>query len=224
MSRSDDLSTAHRAWDERWSDATLRRDWESPEPAVVDAVPLLRERGVQTVLDVGCGIGRHALFLASQGFQVTGLDASRTGLEAARASAAEARLPVDLCLGSFTDLPFVSDSFDAVLSWNVIYHGDGEIAHQALREIVRTLIPGGFFLGTMISKRHFRFGEGKEIRPNTFVIESDAEKIHPHFYCDSHELMSLLRDFEVFRLEDRQQRGPGTFHFEFLAELVGTGA
>jgi tellurite methyltransferase len=219
MNQTRDLSTAHRVWDERWSDHAMRQDWATPEPAVVRSVSLMRQRGVRTVLDLGCGIGRHALYLAGEGFEVTGLDASRAGLDATRATAERAGLPVRLCLGTFTDLPFRSACFDAVLSWNVIYHGDGDVARQAIAEIERTLTPDGLFQGTMISKRHYRYGQGTEIRPNTFVIDEDQEKSHPHFYCDRDDLIALLHGFKIIRLDEREHREPDSHHLEFVAAL-----
>src|SRR5271169_75636 len=50
-------------------------------------------------------------------------------------------------------LPFADESFDYVLSWNVIFHGTmGDVGHR-LAEIWRVLKPGGLYQGTMLSKR-----------------------------------------------------------------------
>ena len=215
-----DLTTAHDAWDKRWADEQTRHDWERPEPPVIDAVPLLRKRGVRTVLDVGCGVGRHALYLSEQGFDVIALDASRTGLNAARQAAATSAATVEFLEGSFIDLPLPDRSVDFVLAWNVIYHGDRAVVQQALAEIVRTLTPNGLFQGTFLSKRHWRYGRGREIRPGTFVVDEEDEKSHPHFYCDAHEVMALIHAFDLFRLEDREQKGAGDYHIEILAELA----
>lgn len=220
MSEQRDLSTAHEAWEQRWADASQRADWLVPEQPVVSSVPFLHRYGAKTVVDIGCGVGRHALYLAEQGFDVTGVDLSPRGLDVAREAADGAGLPVDFKRGSFTDLPISDQSVDVALAWNVIYHGDGEIARQALSEIRRVLRPGGFLLATMISKRHHRYGEGKEIRPGTFIIDDgDDEKAHAHFYCDERELIGLLDGFRLYWLQDREQREPGTWHWEFLTVL-----
>jgi SAM-dependent methyltransferase len=57
-------ATAVEAWDERWATPEGRADWLVPHPTVTALVPVLKARGTQTVLDLGCGIGRHALFFA----------------------------------------------------------------------------------------------------------------------------------------------------------------
>jgi tellurite methyltransferase len=220
MTDRNDLATAHKAWEQRWTSAETRQDWLVPEPLVVDSVQFLRDREVRTVLDIGCGVGRHACFLAEHGFEVTGIDLSRSGLDISAETAKAAGVTIDFQLADFTDLPYLDDSFDLALAWNVIYHGDEDIVCTAIAEIHRVLKPDGLFLGTMISKRHHRFGEGREIRPNTFIVEDDDEKAHAHYYCNDRELISLLDGFQLFHLQDRQQRESGTWHWEFLAELT----
>ena len=221
MGEKNEFATAHQAWDQRWADEIIRQDWIKPEPLVVDSLPFLVEQGVRDVLDIGCGIGRHAIYLAGNGLKVTGLDLSESGLESAREATREAGVEVDFQIGDFTALPIEADSIDLALAWNVIYHGDGDVVRQAIAEIRRVLRPGGLFLGTMISKRHERYGQGKEIRPNTFIIDDDQEKAHAHFYCNDRELIHLLDGFQLFFLQDRQQREAGTWHWEFLAVETG---
>src|ERR671924_1433798 len=70
--RSEHLATAHQEWDKRWQIPEQRTRWLEPDPLVRSLVPLLRARGFARVLDLGCGIGRHAIYLASEGFLSVG--------------------------------------------------------------------------------------------------------------------------------------------------------
>ena len=63
-------TTAVEAWDKRWMTAEGRADWLDPDPDVMALLPELKRRGVRTALDLGCGVGRHALFLAEHGLAV----------------------------------------------------------------------------------------------------------------------------------------------------------
>src|SRR5215472_18663329 len=74
-------ATAVEAWDERWTTPEGRADWLVPHPAVAALVPVLKARGVQHVLDLGCGIGRHALLFAEHGFGVEAIDGAPAGLD-----------------------------------------------------------------------------------------------------------------------------------------------
>ncbi len=70
------MSLADRErWEDRWR--TRSHDLPHPEPFLVRHVGDLRPG---RVLDVACGAGRNALFLARRGFDVTGIDISETAL------------------------------------------------------------------------------------------------------------------------------------------------
>lgn len=220
------LTSAHVAWDRAWRELAASGEqspWRRPEPKVLASVPLLRQRGVRRVLDLGTGLGRHVLPLAAEGFEAYGLDASPSGVREISESAHAAGLRVGLVVGTFLQLPFASASFDFVLAWNVLYHGDAASTGQAVTEVARVLRPGGLYLGTMLSKRHAEYGVGREIRPNTFVQDGSRgdDRRHPHFYCEAAELLALHAGFEALALEDRDQgdsRRTAQYHWEFLME------
>ncbi|MEY2454397.1 MAG: hypothetical protein QOD92_3971 [Acidimicrobiaceae bacterium] len=215
------LDTAHERWDEWWTEAKQRARWSDPEPAVRELLPILRARGAQRVLDVGAGIGRHSLAYAVGGFAVVATDASTTGLDELRRSAASASLSIEMHVAPFTALPIDDDSVDHVLAWNVLYHGDREIVQAAFRECHRVLRPGGSFQLTMLSKRHRAFGVGREVRPDTFVDDrSTGDKDHPHFYVDAPDLTALLAasGFNVVSLVDVDQDPHGSFHWVVLCQ------
>ena len=80
-------ATAVEAWEERWTTPEGRADWLAPHPAVSAMVPVLKARGAQHVLDLGCGVGRHALLFAEHGFAVEAIDGAAAGLDFARREA-----------------------------------------------------------------------------------------------------------------------------------------
>ncbi len=216
------LDTAHEYWDVWWRQAKQQPHWSEPEPAVTSFTDRMRARGAEQVLDVGTGIGRHALAYARLGFQVSATDASAAGLEEVRRSADTEDLEIDVRLAPFTELPFGDASVDHVLAWNVLYHGDGEVVASALAECRRVLRPNGTFQLTMLSKRHRAFGIGHEIRPDTFVDEASlGDKDHPHFYVDASGLTRMLEKagFEPVLLADVDQDAEAGFHWEVLAEV-----
>src|SRR5437764_14578367 len=92
--------TAVEAWDKRWATDEGRADWLEPHPAVVALLPELKARGTRRALDLGCGVGRHALLLAEQGFEVEAIDGSPAGLAVVREAAMARDLSLNLRLGS----------------------------------------------------------------------------------------------------------------------------
>ena len=109
--------TAHEHWNEQWANIETGSKWLKPEDDVIRWAGTL-EKGAK-ILDLGAGVGRHALWLASQGFEMTALDAASDGLAAIDQAGG-----VTTVQAPMTELPFEDDAFDHVLSWNVIYHGN----------------------------------------------------------------------------------------------------
>jgi tellurite methyltransferase len=218
------LDTAHEYWDNWWGEAKTRSRWSDPDHAVTAFIPVLQARGARQVMDVGTGIGRHALAYARNGFDVTATDASNTGLEELGRSAEAENLEIEIHEARFTGLPVEDASKDHLLAWNVLYHGDGDIVQKAFDECRRVLRSDGTFQLTMLSKRNRAFGIGNEVKPDTFVDEaSKGDKDHPHFYVDAVGLTGMLADsgFDVISLVDVDQGPPaGSFHWVVLAEVI----
>jgi tellurite methyltransferase len=210
-------ATAVEAWDERWAMPEGRADWLVPDPAVAGLVPVLKARGAQHVLDLGCGVGRHALLFAEHGFAVEAIDGAAAGLDFARREAAARGLRLGLRQADADALPFADEGFDYVLSWNVIFHGTMGDVGRRLAEIWRVLKAGGLYQGTMLSKRDAQFGSGRLVAPDTFIRGSDP-KAHPHYYCDLVGLAVLFAGFELLSLTHEEQRRPGSCHWHILAE------
>ena len=163
--------TAIDAWDKRWATAEGRAEWLDPEPDVVALLPELKARGARRALDLGCGVGRHAVFLAEHGLTVEAIDGSAAGLAVARATAQARGVSLGLRQETADALPFDDGSFDFVLSWNVIYHGTLGDAGRRLAEIWRVLKPGALYQGTMLPTRNSNYGRGRTVAPGTFVVD-----------------------------------------------------
>ncbi len=93
------------------------------------------------ILDAGCGSGRNMVELADLG-TVTGIELSETSVELARERDAG-----EVVAGSVLEMPFPDDSFDLAVSLDVIEHLEDDLG--ALRELRRTVAPGGALLVTV---------------------------------------------------------------------------
>lgn len=214
--------TAHQYWGQEWARADGTTKWERAEPEVMAFAENLMPGA--RVLDLGAGVGRHALALARQGFAVAALDAAPEGIaEITRIATAEG-LTLDAQVGLMTALPFADGSFDHVISWNVIYHGDETVLRATIAEIARVLKPGGMFLGTMLSARRIPIecakAPGQEISRNTWVFDGPGDKVHPHYFCNGRDLLDLFSTFEVLRLEDREHETSGSWHWHLVLERL----
>lgn len=99
-------------------------------------------RDFSRVLDMGCGVGSNASALQAPGRDVVGLDASEEALDRARRTG----LYRELIRSEAENIPLPDSSLDLILAADVLEHVDDE---RALREIHRTLRPGGSLLVTV---------------------------------------------------------------------------
>lgn len=117
-----------QGWDE-----SHRAGVGEPHPVVVEEVGRLR---AGSAIDLACGTGRHALWLAERGWEVTGVDFSRHGLRLAVAEAAARGVVVDWQLGDARVWTPPHDGYDLVLMTFVHLP-------NVLPRVVRWLRPGG---------------------------------------------------------------------------------
>jgi SAM-dependent methyltransferase len=213
--------TAHLAWNKNWASTEGRAGWLVPEPDVAKVAERLRIAGEhQRALDLGCGVGRHALGLARLGYDTAAVDMADAGLAEVSRNARAENLSVAVQAAPMTALPFGDATFDFVVAFNVIYHGDEAVVRAATNEIRRVLKIGGTYQGTMLSKRTLTSVRAQEISPNTFVREGDTEDDkHPHFYCNARQVLDLFNGFEPRVLEERAHRTrAGFWHWHLVAE------
>ena len=93
------------------------------------------------LLDVGCGAGLLSEPMARLGAAVTAIDASAEMVEAARLHAAEAGLAIDYRCATAESLAAAGESFDAVVSMEVVEHVADLAAFE--RALVALTRPGG---------------------------------------------------------------------------------
>jgi len=110
---ADAIFDAGNRWDEKFSEA----QWPSkPDLALValtsDLVP-------GKALDIGCGPGRNAIWLASQGWDVTGIDASQVGLDQALSRAREYGVSITTVHSDIFTAEIEKNSYDLVVMANI---------------------------------------------------------------------------------------------------------
>jgi SAM-dependent methyltransferase len=183
------------------------RNWVEPDPDIVRLSPVMKDRQVQKVLDLGCGPGRHVLYLSRQGFEVHGLDISSAGVERCRKGLEQHGLQATVQVADMLSIPYPDASFDWVLSVQVIYHTTAATLKQAIQHVRSKLRPGGFFYVTFPPLDNIDPDSGQEIEPRTYLKEEDGEPLL-HHYVTPEEIGELMAGFTMLekRLDPRESR------------------
>lgn len=140
---ADRLSTARQAavWDDRYREHDDAIWSGRPNGRLVIEVG---DVAPGRALDVGCGEGADAIWLAQRGWDVVAVDVSPLAVERARAAAERAGVVVDWVCDDVLSTPFPTASFDLVsMQYPALPKAAGEAAFRALFDAVR---PGGVLL------------------------------------------------------------------------------
>ncbi|MBN1696335.1 MAG: class I SAM-dependent methyltransferase [Spirochaetales bacterium] len=169
----------------------------NPHEDMHKIVPILKERAHKRILDLGCGTGRHIIYLAKRGFNVFGLDNSPKALSVASRWVKDEGVEAVFTSGDMKDpLPFENNFLDAVISIQVIHHAGITTIKSIIREIKRVLRRDGLLFIT-VPKYKNQAAKFKMIEPRTFIPLDGEEKGLPHHYFTPDELHILLYGFYI---------------------------
>jgi SAM-dependent methyltransferase len=132
-------------WDIFYSDRAKPCPFFVPHPDE-SLVQFIEEGLLQPgrAVDIGCGSGRNAIYLARHGFSVEGIDYSDTAIEWARERAAQAGVSVSFTRASVFELPPAAGSYDLVYDSGCFHHMAPHRRAQYVELVVRALRPGGW--------------------------------------------------------------------------------
>ncbi len=203
--------------------AGLRERWDAlhgearycpryPDEAVVrwalTSFPGLR-RGSTRALDLGCGAGRHAVFLAREGFETFAVDLSRAGLDEALRRAAGEGLELGTQQAAIDAFEFPEGFFDAVLCASVYCYAPLERIAASISRVAGALAPGGRFLCGTRSDADSRLVFGTAIGDHRVRLEglagtpAAAEEGLEMTFLDEASLRELFRPFTHVQVDRR---------------------
>jgi tellurite methyltransferase len=207
-------------WEKLWQDPKTAQRWRElpPVPEVVVMADLLEIADRWRVLDVGCGVGRHVVYLAARGFEVTGTDNSPEAIRVCTQNLAETGLSAKLVETDMTQLPTNGHSFDGAIATYAIHHATRATLQQVIGLITQRLKPSGFFVWVTPSLGHCFCGQGEEIEPGTWVSPEHDSGL-PHHYCSEAEIRELLADYDIELLQEYmlEEDGKTYRHWRVLA-------
>ena len=200
-----------------WSECMVKSigwDWENADKATwlkptEDSYYLANkwnEKGYKHILDLGTGLGRHAIYFSQQGFDVSAIDISEYGIEHLKTWGASENLNISATTGDMLFLPYADKSFDCIFAYHVIAHTDTNGLKIIISEIERVLKVGGEIFLSFCSKESPEFIDEKvhKIDENTLICQTEPEIGIPHVYVDLSDILQLLANFNIEKIRNTQ--------------------
>lgn len=151
------MRTQQSIWEKEHSDGLTLKGMQPIEPSsfVISFYEFLKKQGKTTgnVIDIGCGKGRNAIYLALEGYNVTAIDYSKIAIEFAQQQSKLKHANITFILGEIDKpWPFPSNSFDIAIDCFSSIDIETKKGREIYRdELFRTLKPGGLVFVAVVS-------------------------------------------------------------------------
>ncbi|MFX1277780.1 MAG: class I SAM-dependent methyltransferase [Promethearchaeota archaeon] len=133
-------------------------NYDTPPESLVELVKNQKVKPC-TAIDLGCGIGNYSIYLANEGFSMTGIDISDLAISIARRKAreqkVECRFLVKDLLGELEDF---NEKFEFAFDWELLHHIFPEERKKFVENVYKLLNPGGKYLSVSFSEKDPSFG------------------------------------------------------------------
>jgi 2-polyprenyl-3-methyl-5-hydroxy-6-metoxy-1,4-benzoquinol methylase len=164
----------------------------------------------KSVLDVGFGEGNNSIFLASLGMQVAGVEIHQSICDQVTAKMKKMGLSADLQVGANQSLPFADNTFDFLVSWNVLhYEGTEENIKASISEYSRVLKPGGRLFLSTTGPTHKFLLNANTLGNHQYQIgrPDDFRQGQVHFFFDAPNYIEFyfspcFKNLQIGRIED----------------------
>jgi SAM-dependent methyltransferase len=195
--------SAYEKFKQRYEEERVPWDDPLPPPEIIDLAKNLKPG---KVIDVGCGYGRAAIYLAQHGWSVDAIDFIPQAIERARLNAVEAAVAGQIVfyIASATNLNFLKPSYDLAIDIGCMHSFSEEMLVAYRNELVRLLDSGALY----VLFAHLRMEDGSLEEEPRGIAEDDIYRLlTPHF--------ELLRvDYGVTQVEDKPPWPSGWFWFK----------
>jgi len=195
--------STNKIWDKFYNEEKIIKtfgktmfDYSKPDSDIVELVKVFKKEKVKKILDLGCGSGRNCRFLSSKGFAVVGMDISKAAIKQARNEGGE----IEYLVADMKKIPFLTDSFDALVSTQTIFHDRLQEIKQTINEIGRVVKNKGLIFITLQPVKGNKHRMGERLEPNTYISNGGDDKGEVHHFFIKAEILKVFNEFEFIDL------------------------
>ncbi len=137
---------------------------ESPPAALVELIKSGKMQPCKAI-DLGCGTGNYAIYLASLGFEVTGIDISPSAITIAKEQAKKKGVQCNFLVADVLGgLQEVTEAFHFAYDWELLHHIFPESRTKYVENVCRLLASGGKYFSVCFNEKDAEFGGSGKYR------------------------------------------------------------
>jgi SAM-dependent methyltransferase len=178
-------------WESMFKEEKTTWGYEPSDSAILSKDFFLEKDAKDICIPV-IGYGRNAKVFCENGFNVTGIEISKTAIDLAKA---ENGLNIKIHKGSVTEMPFDTKTYDGIFCYALIHLLNLNERKKFLKDCFSQLKPNGHMIFTIVSKKASMYGNGKQLSKDRFEI---MKGLNVFFY----DFESARREFGKFALID----------------------
>ena len=157
--------------------------WEQEEARPL--IKKLTEFGLNgKILDVGCGTGKNSIYIADQGFEITGIDFSEMAIQKARENAKKVGSTANFFVRDFFELPKDGKKYETIIDCG-LYHTLTNKLKENYTDIIEELLNHGGKFYLFCTSENFGFG------PAIVTKNEIEERFNKSFIINSIERIKL---------------------------------
>lgn len=131
---------------------------ETPPDLLVELVDAGKVKSCRAI-DLGCGAGNHAVYLAGRGFEVTGVDISPTAIKIAKENAQRKGVNCNFLVTDVVEgLDGLRQTWQFAYGWGLLHHISPEQRQKYVENVARILDPEAKYLSVSFSEKDTGFG------------------------------------------------------------------
>ncbi|MEN7550008.1 class I SAM-dependent methyltransferase [Rapidithrix thailandica] len=183
---------------EFWESAFNSNDrmWgEKPTDNAHTVLELMQKNNIKSILIPGFGYGRNAKVFYDKGFDVTGIEISKTAIKRARKHFGS---EVIIHYGSVTEMPFDKNQYQSIYCYSLIHLLNKADRKKLIDDCYTQLKHTGIMVFVALSINDKRFGVGEELEKNTF---HSPHGLNLYFY-DEKSIIEEFGDYNIIEAKE----------------------
>jgi len=159
-----------------------------PSDSAIFAMNFFLDQKINNILIPGIGYGRNAKVFVDNGFNVTGIEISKTAIDLAKNN-----LDIKIYHGSVINMPYDKYQYDGIFCYALIQLLNFQERKKFIKNCYNQLKSKGYMVFTVVSKKSMMYGRGKYLSKDRFEILKGLRV----FYYD---FESVKKEFAHFGL------------------------